>query len=289
MAPGALIAPARGPSVRRLGLPLPAPGASPAGRRPPGLGLVRRGRPLKRWRYIGVYGPELMLCGAEVFIGPVPQRFWAVALPDGTLHERTTFGAAGVRLDGTRLTVESRDIRIEVTVEHDGGVESVAPSGASWAWTRKAAGLPARGTVTIAGRRYEVDAEAVIDDSAGYHAREVSWRWSAGVGRTVDDRRVAWNLVEGINDPPTDSERTLWVDGEPNELPPAHFETDLSSVALADGSSLSFTPWASRENNTNVGVFRSDYAQPFGTFGGTLGGVELRDGYGVMERHHVRW
>jgi len=252
--------------------------------------MVRGGRPLKRWRYIGVYGPELMLCAAEVFIGPLPQRFWAVALPGGTLHERTSFASAGVRLDGTHLAVDSGDVTVDVTVQDDGtGVESVAPSGASWAWTRKAAGLPAHGTATIAGRRYKIDAEAVIDDSAGYHAREISWRWSAGVGRTEDDRRIAWNLVEGINDPSTDSERTLWVDGEAQELPSALFAPDLSSVALTDGSTLTFIPWATRENNTNLGLLSSDYAQPFGTFKGTLGGLQLVQGHGVMERHEVRW
>jgi hypothetical protein len=35
---------------------------------------------------------------------------------------------------------------------------------------------------------------------------------------------------------------------------------------------------------------RSDYRQPFGTFAGTLpGGIELAEGYGVMEEHDVRW
>jgi hypothetical protein len=35
---------------------------------------------------------------------------------------------------------------------------------------------------------------------------------------------------------------------------------------------------------------RSDYRQPFGSFRGVLpGGVELEQGYGVMEWHDVRW
>lgn len=33
----------------------------------------------------------------------------------------------------------------------------------------------------------------------------------------------------------------------------------------------------------------SNYRQPFGTFTGSIDGVTLRDGYGVMERHDVRW
>jgi hypothetical protein len=35
---------------------------------------------------------------------------------------------------------------------------------------------------------------------------------------------------------------------------------------------------------------RSSYRQPFGTFTGRLpGGIELDDGFGVMEQHDVRW
>jgi hypothetical protein len=37
-------------------------------------------------------------------------------------------------------------------------------------------------------------------------------------------------------------------------------------------------------------VFRSRYRQHFGTFSGVLpDGIELAEGYGVMERHEVRW
>jgi len=40
----------------------------------------------------------------------------------------------------------------------------------------------------------------------------------------------------------------------------------------------------------NLLVMRSHYRQPFGTFAGTLpGGVELAEGYGVMEEHDVLW
>ena len=45
----------RGDGVAELDLALP-PGRMP---------LLRRGRPLKRWRYVGVYGPELMLCAGR--------------------------------------------------------------------------------------------------------------------------------------------------------------------------------------------------------------------------------
>ena len=66
---------------------------------PPGrMPLVRDRRPLKRWRYVGVYTAELMLCVGEAHVAGLPQRWWAVALPDGTLVERTTISRGGVAL-----------------------------------------------------------------------------------------------------------------------------------------------------------------------------------------------
>jgi hypothetical protein len=106
------------------------------------------------------------------------------------------------------------------------------------------------------------------------------------VGRGEGGERVAWNLVAGIHDAPEASERTVWVDGEPREVPPVEFADDLSSVG-----GLSFDEWCAREEHTNRLVFRSDYRQPFGTFAGELpgGGPRLAEGYGVMEKHDVRW
>jgi hypothetical protein len=76
--------PVRGLGVRNLALRLP-----PARMAPP-----RSGRPLKRWRYLGVYRADVMLCVGAASVGGVPQRWWAVALPDGTLVE----GSRGVEL-----------------------------------------------------------------------------------------------------------------------------------------------------------------------------------------------
>ena len=67
---------------------------SAAGRMPP----LRAGRPLKRWRYLGVYRPDLMLCVGDARVAGVPQRWWAVALPDGTLLE----GRRGIQLSPGR-------------------------------------------------------------------------------------------------------------------------------------------------------------------------------------------
>src|SRR4051812_763299 len=54
---------------------------------PDRMPLLRGGRPLKRWVWVGAFGPELMLCAAQAWVGPVPVSWWAIR--DGrSLHER---------------------------------------------------------------------------------------------------------------------------------------------------------------------------------------------------------
>ena len=250
--------------------------------------LLRGGRPLKRWRYVGVYGRDLMLCAGRARVGIVPQAFWGVVQPGSAVRDRTSLRGAGVRFDGSRVVIESGGVRADLVIDEEGGVESVNEhGGGGYVWTRKQAGVRARGWAEIDGRRLEVDALAVVDDTAGYHARETRWRWCAGVGRTTGGARIGWNLVTGVNDGPVASERTVWIDGEPAEVPPVDIAADLSRAG-----DLHFHEWpdSARVDDTNALVFRSSYRQPFGTFSGVLpGGAELAEGYGVMESHDVRW
>jgi Protein of unknown function (DUF2804) len=255
-------------------------------------------RPLKRWRYVGVYGPDLMLCVGHARVGPGRQSFWAVwDRAARRLHERTRLSGGGVRLGldrPGRVLVVDDGIEIDLTLEEVDGVETICPNGGAYAWTRKQGGVRAHGTVRVRSGERTVDARAVIDDSAGYHARDTAWRWCAGVGRAEDGRSVAWNLVAGINDPPQHSERTVWVNGAPVEVGPvAHFAADLGAVATDDGVDLRFASEAVRERRENLLLVRSEYRQPFGTFSGALpsaaGPLALAEGYGVMEQHTARW
>jgi hypothetical protein len=242
-------------------------------------------RPLKAWRYVGVYGPELMVCVASVRIGPARQVFWAVwDRAAGRLYERTTLGAGAVELRYGHVRVADTEIELDITLEETGGIEAICPSGDSYAWTRKQGGIRAHGQISIDGRPRPVDSRAVIDDTAGYYRRHTSWRWSAGVGTAADGRALAWNLVDGVNDPPQDSERTLWIDGRPQEIGPVIFGPDLERVG-----ELRFAVEATREQAQNLVLIRSRYRQPFGTFSGAIGAVELATGYGVMEEHDVSW
>jgi hypothetical protein len=253
--------------------------------------LRSHGAMRKRWRYVGVYGPDVMLCAARAQVGPFRQSFWAVwDRHRGVRHANTRLRPWGseVSMDGPSIAIDAGPTRAHLELGDAAAVEAICPRGRGWGWTRKRAGVPVSGTIEAGGRRWEVDGLGVDDVSAGYHARHTRWHWSAGVGTSADGRPVAWNLVTGINDPPERSERAVWLDGRPVEPAPVAFE-GLEAVRFGDGARLSFAAESERARDDNMVLLRSRYRHRFGTFGGSLDGIELAEGYGVMEEHEAVW
>ena len=167
--------------------------------------------------------------------------------------------------------------------------ESVCPTGegAGYVWTRKRP-VAVEADVRVGERRIRCRARAIEDESCGYHPHRTVWQWSAGVGTGVDGREVAWNLVSGVNDPPRDSERAIWIGSEVAEPGPAGFD-GLDAISI-DGKRLEFSAESERAKSERNPLVEYSYRQPFGTFRGTLpGGVELAQGLGVMEHHDARW
>lgn len=253
--------------------------------------LFKSGQLRKRWRYVGVFADELMLCAARAEVGPLTQSFW-ILLDRGTgqqwSHTALLPGSKEVTLEGPRLEIDGPGLRASLRLGEVAPVETTCPSGRALAWTRKRVGMPVEGTVEVPGRRWEVSGRGVDDESAGHHQRHTGWRWSAGIGDSVDGRAVAWNLVEGINDPPRGSERAIWIDGEPAEPPPVHF-AGMEGIELPEGERLDFTPESKHGKDDNYLLIRSRYRHSFGSFNGRLGGVELAQGLGVMEEHDALW
>src|SRR4051794_2808195 len=164
--------PVRGAGVSDLALRLP----------PHRMAPFRAGRPLKRWSYVGVYRPDVMLCVGDARVAGIRQRWWAVALPDGSLAE----GGRGVSVGARHVRVRGV---LDLELTRPQGVEVVSPHGRSYVWTRKSAPVHVRGTVTVGGQAFELDGDdGFVDESAGYHARHTAWRWSAGIGRAADGR-----------------------------------------------------------------------------------------------------
>ncbi len=103
-------------------------------------------RPLKAWRYVGVFGPELMLCLATVRIGPARQCFWAIwDRRDRRGYEQTELGSGVVTLAAGRAQVLDRDTEVAIELDESPGVETVceaapvasAPFGSKASRTRR--------------------------------------------------------------------------------------------------------------------------------------------------------
>ena len=257
--------------------------------------LRRGGRTRKRWLYLAAFTDEFLLSAARVQVGPLGQTFWAIVDREaGEMHEHTRIRLPGARgevwtEDDLFRIMAGKDVRANLRPGEARPIEVVCPTPeGQYAWTRKVADLPLECDVRVNGKRWRVDARGVRDESAGYHPRHTVWNWSAGVGRAVDGRSVDWNLVSGINDPPRSSERTVWVDGEPFEPGPVDFE-DLDAIGFDDDSRLRFEPESERRREEKVPFIRYSYRQPMGRFAGSLPGLELAHGLGVMEHHDAVW
>jgi hypothetical protein len=270
---------------------------------------MRGRRPLKRWRYVGVFSEQVMACAALVQVGPARQSFWAVYRREqDELRQRTRMrprdhamqlhegfvaraGEDPAAIESGRLRICDGGVVLDVGLTEEAGIRARLPHGAEEVWTRKQAGIPARGTLAVdTAPAVAISARAVVDDTVGYHARHTEWWWTAGIGQGADGRAVAWNLVSGVNDPPSGSERAVWIDGRPHEVAPVSFSSDLRRIFGEDGSELRFHAEAERSHNADLLIVKSDYRAPFGAFSGSLpGGVALAHGLGVVEHHRAVW
>ena len=129
-----------------------------------------------------------------------------------------------------------------------------------------------------------VDALGLVDESAGYHARHTAWRWSAGVGVAESGEPVAWNLVDG-------TARRLAVGADRvGGRRAARGRCRSRSTGCAGSAASASPPRPRASRRENLLIASSDYEQPFGSFAGELPVAgPLREGWGVMERHDVRW
>ncbi len=261
--------------------------------------LLHRGQMRKVWRYVGFYGEDVMLCAATVRIAAFSHTFWSVwdrTADEGRgrafEHTKLRPGSPEVVLDGPKVSIRSAEVKADLHFGEMEPIEVVSPSGRSWGWTRKRAGVPVTGRIEAAGKSFEVDGFGVDDESAGFQARHTAWFWSAGIGVAADGRALGWNLTEGINDSPVNSERAVWLDGVPYEPAPVEF-SGLDSVRFqgdSDGPGLRFNfGGAERSRHDNFGLIRSRYVHRFGEFSGHLDGIELASAAGVMEEHNAVW
>ncbi len=117
------------------------------------------------------------------------------------------------------------------------------------------------------------------------------WNWSAGVGdlrrrpqRRLEPRRGCQRPGGGKR--AGDLGRRART--QPREPGPVSFD-GLDGVSFEDGTRLGFAADAERQAEENRLVVKYSYRQPFGRFSGSLAGLELAEGIGVMEHQDAVW
>jgi hypothetical protein len=165
--------------------------------------------------------------------------------------------------------------------------------------TEKRVLMPVRGQLLIGDRFARLDeAVAGLDYTQAFLARHTSWRWALCMGRTTDGRPIAFNLVEGFN---AGRECVVWLDGEvlPVQEPKFAFEPERPlgpwKIQTPDGTlDLRFKPDAVHAERRNLGLVRSHFVQPAGSFSGSFELAGHRPGTlesspGVVEHQDVLW
>lgn len=211
-----------------------------------------------------------------------------------------------------RIDIEAKGalgaVEAELRCPHElGAIEPMVvslPVGPNRAMYSHKVPLPLEGTLRLGGREVSVDPArcfAILDVHKAHYPRETWWNWATCVGHDAAGRAVGLNLTRNVClDDTTLNENGVWIDGRLHHLGPALFELDRADpgrpwkIGTRDGQvDLIFTPQGSRSDEVRLGIVRSAFRQPYGTFSGTVeaGGerLELKELFGVCEDHDTLW
>ncbi|MGE5047530.1 MAG: DUF2804 domain-containing protein [Deltaproteobacteria bacterium] len=290
-------------------------------------GLVQRRLMEKRWQYVFVATPEMMLALAVIDAGYLSSGICAVfdrgsrrllvdenpVLPPlcaqvgdspGKGLSARLFGPrieARVERTSKNISVKAKWVHAQVDLVLELGrapppISAVAPVGVEgrFDFTQKTVLVPAEGEVRSANVRFPVRGQlAGLDYTHGLLARDTAWRWAFGCGRS-GSREAGFNFSEGFLQ--GEGENAVWLDGEPRAVGPVSFTFDPASpmgpwrIRSQDGRvDLAFQPEGFRAQAVDLKLVLSRYLQPFGTFTGVLDGVRIDGLPGVTEDHTARW
>lgn len=307
---------------------LPAVDLSPLGK-----GKLHRLAHHKRWVYLAIATDEVFVAAAVVNLGYIGSGFaFAIDRTQRGMLVDTSILAPpvlctvsdavapacqarisllGDRIELTReageqeytLRIELPKLSVYARVEAPAdppAISAVASLGGGLgSATEKRALLPVRGGATIGGRHVSLaGGVAGYDYTHGYLRRHTAWRWAFAMGRAESGERVAFNLVQGFM---ADAECAVWVDdaiypvGEATIISDANAPERPWRVTTSCGAlELEFEPTGVHAEHKNLGLVRSRFIQPAGTFTGTLRlpgrePMELREVFGVTEDQDVVW
>ena len=281
----------------------------------------------KKWQYVFVATPEMMLSLAVIDAGYLASGICAVfdrgsrrllvnenpvlppicaqvgEAPADGMSARLLGPAIRARLQraGGRVSIQAKWAHADVDLLLDANraplpMTAVAEAGEPGRFdlTQKTVLVPAEGEVRAGNVRFPVQGQlAGLDYTHGFLARETAWRWGFASGR-AGSRLVAFNFSEGFLG--GEGENVVWIDGEPQATGPVGFSFDAADplgqwrLRSEDGRvDLVFHPEGHRAQTIDLKLIRSRYLQPFGTYSGTVNGAAVDSLPGVAEDHSALW
>ena len=136
-----------------------------------------------------------------------------------------------------------------------------------------------KGTLLIGSEQVDFTKDSsfmIVDDHKAYYPFEMKYDWVTAAG-SANGKLIGFNLTDNqVSDNSKYNENALWVDKEIHLLPPIKFDRPdgvenswqiKDSFGIVD---IRFKPEV--ENNVlfNLGILKSDYYGPFGTFEGFI-------------------
>jgi hypothetical protein len=263
----------------------------------------------KRWIYVSIHTPDLLLGIAVVRLGYIAKAFTfaydaergaidsaaSVLGPtlacsvgdDGHNGMSAEFGLPRVHLSiskplGERdILVDVQTPRLEVRARLDDSaarsISAIASLGGPGLVnaTEKRLLLPVFGEAISKGRRISLDgALAGYDYTQGYMPRRTAWKWASVLGRATSGERVGVNLVEGFVGEP---ECAVWVDDQLYPVGEGQMTFNPSRpldpwrvTSTCGAVDLEFTPGDAHIESDQLGVVASKFLQAAGRYSGTI-------------------
>ncbi|MCK5162496.1 MAG: DUF2804 domain-containing protein [Desulfobacula sp.] len=196
------------------------------------------------------------------------------------------------------------DIEVIEPESHISPMHFLMPMGGSRpAFTSKTAGLKARGKITINKKTFDLSSKntfAVFDWTNGFYPRQTFWNWACGAGFADDGTQIGFNFSSGVYENGL-LENTVWINGIPLKQGEIIFTYDTKKPenpwqikSKDDLINLRFNPEGIRRANDNLGIIKSKFLQPCGSFEGSIKTcdnycIHLSSVGGVVEEHFAKW
>lgn len=163
---------------------------------------------------------------------------------------------------------------------------------------------PVEGEISIGEETVDLDPSrdvCLLDEQKAFYPYRSFWRWLTFGGYAEGKGLVAANLCHNlIADDEEYNENCYWIGGRIHLTGAARFGYSEAFilgpwfVRTTDGLvDVEFRPQGERSQRIRVGPIYSDFHQPFGLFGGSLGEgdeeLEVKEIFGLCEQHITRY